>query len=65
MFTANERTKKMGEKKRKETKRKENIKKIYKKKKKWILREFDGFTWKRQEGSDLMDTRIMEFRRGF
>lgn len=55
----------MGEKKRKETKRKENIKKNYKKKKKWILREFDGFTWKRQEGSDLMDTRIMEFRRGF
>lgn len=52
-------------KKRKETKRKEYIKKNYKKKKKWILREFDGFTWKRQEGSDLMDTRMMEFRRGF
>lgn len=51
-------------KKRKETKRKEYIKKNYKKKK-WILREFDGFTWKRQEGSDLMDTRMMEFRRGF
>lgn len=51
----------MKEKKKEETKL--DKKKNYKKKE--DFKGIDGFTWKRQEGSDLMDTRMMEFRRGF
>lgn len=51
----------MKEKKRK----KRNLIKKKITKKKEDFKGIDGFTWKRQEGSDLMDTRMMEFRRGF